>query len=392
MSEGLPLMPTVAERYDALVRAGEIERDPAQAALVARFDVLCEELAASSLASKKSSLGWLFGRSAPKPSKVHGVYVWGSVGRGKTMLMDLLFELAPIKRKRRSHFHEFMADIHERIHAFRQKVKDGAVKDADPIPPIADALADDTRLLCFDEFSVTDIADAMILRRLFTELFERGVIVVATSNVDPDDLYKDGLNRQFFEPFIPLLKEHVDVVRLDSRTDYRLEMMSGEPIYFTPLGDEADDAMDHMWQRLSGGGHERAERLEIKGRWIDVPRVAHGIARIGFADLCEKPLGAADFLRLAHAYHTVFLENVPVLPAAKRNEAKRFIMLIDALYDARVKLVVSAAAEPTELYRAATGTEAFEFDRTVSRLIEMRSADYIALPHHTVEEPAEAAS
>ncbi|MCW2308756.1 cell division protein ZapE [Rhodobium gokarnense] len=392
MSEGLPLMPTVAERYDALVRAGEIERDAAQAALVARFDKLCEDLAESRLATKKSALGWLFGRTAPKASTVHGVYVWGKVGRGKTMLMDLLFDLAPVKRKRRSHFHEFMADIHERVHAFRQKVKDGAVKDADPIPPIADAIAEDTRLLCFDEFSVTDIADAMILRRLFTDLFERGVVVVATSNVDPDDLYRDGLNRQFFEPFIPLLKEHVDVVRLDSRTDYRLEMMSGEPIYFTPLGEEADAAMDHMWQRLSGGGHERAERLENKGRWIEIPRVSHGIARIPFADLCEKPLGAADYLRLAHAYHTVFLENVPVLPAAKRNEAKRFIMLVDALYDARVKLVVSAAAEPTELYRAATGTEAFEFDRTVSRLIEMRSADYIALPHSAVEEAVDAAS
>ena len=313
MSESLPLMPSVAERYTAMVAAGEIERDPAQTTLVAEFDRLSAELAETRLATKKSALGWMFGRRAPKASKIKGIYIWGKVGRGKTMLMDLFFELAPVKRKTRSHFHEFMADIHDRVHIYRQKVKAGAVKDSDPIPPIAGDIARDTRLLCFDEFSVTDIADAMILRRLFTQLFEDGVVVVATSNVDPDDLYKDGLNRHFFLPFIPLLKEHVEVMRLDARTDFRLEMMSGEPLYFSPLGTEADAAMDHMWQRLAGGFQPRPERLEMKGRWIDVPQVAHGIARFRFSDLCERPLGASDYLRIAHAYHTVFIDGVPVM-------------------------------------------------------------------------------
>lgn len=381
MSEGLPLMPTVAERYDALVRAGEIEHDPAQAGLVARFDRLGEELAETRLASKKSALGWLFGRRAPRAETIKGLYIWGKVGRGKTMLMDLFFELAPVKRKTRSHFHEFMVDIHERVHAYRRKVKSGEARDADPIPPIAEAIAADTRLLCFDEFSVSDIADAMILKRLFTRLFENGVVVVATSNVDPDDLYRDGLNRHYFLPFIDLLKEHAEIVRLDARTDFRLEMMSGEPLYFTPLGDHADQAVAQLWQRLAGGFAAHDERLEMKGRWIDVPMVSHGIARFDFADLCEKALGAADFLRVAHAYHTVFIENVPVMDEARRNEAKRFIMLIDALYDNKVKLVISAAAEPDGLYRHATGTEAFEFARAASRLIEMRSEEYLALPH-----------
>ncbi len=388
MSEGLPLMPTVAERYEALVRGGEIEHDPAQVDLVARFDRLGEQLAETRLASKKRALGWLFGRHAPPAETIKGLYIWGKVGRGKTMLMDLFFDLAPVRRKTRSHFHEFMADIHERVHDYRQKVKRGEAKDADPIPPIAEAIAGETRLLCFDEFSVSDIADAMLLRRLFTRLFQGGVVVVATSNVDPDDLYRDGLNRHYFLPFIDLLKEHAEIVRLDARTDFRLEMMSGEPLYFTPLGDDADGAVAHMWQRLAGGFVAHNERLEMKGRWIDVPMVAHGIARFSFADLCEKPLGANDFLRVAHAYHTIFIENVPVMDEARRNEAKRFIMLIDALYDNKVKLVISAAAEPDQLYVHATGTEAFEFARTASRLIEMRSEEYLALPHGNAVESA----
>ncbi|PLX37924.1 MAG: cell division protein ZapE [Hyphomicrobiales bacterium] len=380
MSGDIQVMRSVSDRYEAMVRAGEIERDPAQAALIERFDALCATLSETRLASKKSSLGWLFGRR-DVPETVEGLYIWGEVGRGKTMLMDLFFERVPVRRKRRVHFHEFMAEVHERVHAFRQALKCGEVSGDDPIPPLAAEISGEIRLLCFDEFSVTDIADAMILGRLFTALFEAGVIVVATSNVDPDDLYRDGLNRGHFLGFIALLKRHVDVVRLDSRTDYRLEMLSGEPLYFSPLGKEADAAMDHLWHRIAGtdGGH--LERLEAKGRWIEIPQVAHGAARIGFEDLCARPLGAADYLRIAHAYHTLFVDHVPVMAEDRRNEAKRFINLIDALYDNGVKIVISADAPVDTLYRAESGAEVFEFARTISRLIEMRSNDYLAAPH-----------
>ena len=376
MSAPVPIMRTLANRYEAMVAAGDIESDPAQRALIARLDTLCEALAETRLARKSSPLGWLFGRRPAAQAAMKGLYVWGEVGRGKSMLMDLFFDLVPVKRKRRVHFHEFMADVHERVHAFRQALKRGEVSGDDPIPPLAAELSRETRLLCFDEFSVTDIADAMILGRLFTLLFKAGTVVVATSNVAPDDLYRDGLNRGHFLGFIALLKENVDVVRLDARTDYRMEMLSGEPRYFTPLDADAARGLDHLWQRISGGT-DHDERLEVKGRWIEVPRVAHGAARMAFADLCARPLGASDYLRLAHAYHTLFIEDVPAMAEDKRNEAKRFITLIDALYDNRVKVVVSAETSPNGLYSAASGTEIFEFARTVSRLTEMQSDDYL---------------
>lgn len=378
MSEALPLAPSIREHYDALVNAGEIESDPAQLAIVAKLDALNFELSQRRLASKKSALGWLFSKRQPNREPLRGLYIWGSVGRGKTMLMDLFFEKAVVTRKRRAHFHEFMADIHERVHSVRQKIKAGTIKGDDPIPPVAEAIAEETRLLCFDEFSVTDIADAMLLGRLFTRLFEAGVVVVATSNVEPENLYTHGLNRGHFLPFIDLLQKQVDVLRLDSRTDFRLEKLAGKPVYVTPLGDEADREMDRLWHSLTHHEGGRAERLEAQGRWIEVPCTAAGVARFSFGDLCAKPLGAADYLRIAHAYHTVMIDRIPVLELHNRNEAKRFINLIDALYDNGIKLVVSAAAEPNELYRASSGTENFEFDRTASRLIEMRSEAYLA--------------
>lgn len=375
----LPVNRALSARYDALIASGEIKEDPVQREAVRHLDLLNTRLAETRLASKKSSLGWLFAKKKNQLwSAVKGLYMWGGVGRGKTMLMDLYYEVTVIQRKRRVHFHEFMTDVHERIHEHRQAHKRGEVKGDDPILPVANQIAAETRLLLFDEFSVTDIADAMILGRLFTQLFEKGVIVVATSNVNPSNLYKDGLNRQLFIPFITMLKSQVEVLHLDSPTDYRLEKLAGAPVYVTPLGQQADTEMDRLWTKLTHGMKSHSEELENKGRKIPVPCVASGAARFSFDDLCMQPLGASDYLRIANAYSTVFIEDIPVLSKARRNEAKRFINLIDTLYDNGIRIVVSAEAEPQELYTSEDGTEAFEFDRTSSRLIEMRSEAYLA--------------
>jgi len=375
----LPVNRALSARYDALVASGEISEDPVQREAVRQLDLLNTRLAETRLASKKSSLGWLFANKKNQLwASVQGLYMWGGVGRGKTMLMDLFYEVTVIRRKRRVHFHEFMTDVHERIHAHRQAHKRGEVKGDDPIPPVAGQIADETRLLLFDEFSVTDIADAMILGRLFTQLFERGVIVVATSNVEPSRLYKDGLNRQLFLPFVDMLKSKVEILHLDSPTDYRLEKLAGTPVYVAPLGEAANAQMDDLFAKLTHNMTPHAEELENKGRKIAVPVVASGAARFTFDDLCMQPLGASDYLRIAHAYGTVFIDNVPVLSRVRRNEAKRFINLIDTLYDNGIKLVVSAEAEPQDLYVGEDGTEAFKFDRTASRLIEMRSEAYLA--------------
>ncbi|MBO6508163.1 MAG: AFG1 family ATPase [Roseibium sp.] len=375
----LPVNRAMSARYDGLIASGEISEDPVQREVVRKLDLLNTRLSETRLASKKSSLGWLFANKKNQLwASVQGLYIWGGVGRGKTMLMDLFYEATVIRRKKRVHFHEFMQDVHERIHQHRQAHKRGEVKGDDPIPPVAAQIADETRLLLFDEFTVTDIADAMILGRLFTRLFELGVIVVATSNVEPVNLYPDGLNRQLFLPFISLLTSKVDVLHLDSPTDYRLEKLAGAPVYVTPLGAEADEEMDRLWTKLTHGMKPHAEELENKGRRIPVPQAAAGAARFTFDDLCMQPLGASDYLRIAHAYGTVFLDHVPIMSKARRNEAKRFINLIDTLYDNGIKLVLSAESEPQNLYAAEGGTEAFEFDRTVSRLIEMRSEEYLA--------------
>ncbi|HEY0223919.1 MAG TPA: cell division protein ZapE [Pseudolabrys sp.] len=372
---------TFSTRYAALIAAGKIEADPGQALLVARLTALAGRLDARRLSRKSSSLGWLFGQKATTGEPLKGLYVYGEVGRGKTFLMDLFFETSPIIRKRRVHFHEFMADVHERIHTYRQELKNGEPAQQDPIHRAATAIAEESWLLCFDEFHVTDIADAMILGRLFTRLFEIGVVVVATSNLAPNELYKDGLNRALFLPFIALLQRYCEVVRLDARADFRLEKLTGVPTWYVPPDAKADAALDEAWGRLTGGQPGAPLDLFVKGHAVHVPQAAMGVAHFTFHDLCAQPLAAADYIKIAQEFHTVILRHIPVMDFSRRNEAKRFIILIDTLYDHAVKLLASAEAQPDELYRGDQGYEAQEFKRTASRLIEMRSQAYLGLPH-----------
>lgn len=369
-------MGSVQKSYLEKVGTGELQRDPVQVELAARLDTLIERLANKSLSKKSSSLGWLFAKRA-KAEPIVGLYIWGSVGRGKSMLMDLFFSLLVNKAKRRVHFHEFMADVQDRIYAHRQAYKEGKTKEEDPIPPVARALAAEASVLCFDEFSVTDIADAMILGRVFKGLYEAGTVIVATSNVAPDDLYKDGLNRALFLPFIEILKDNCEVYELDARTDYRLEKMSDAPVYIAPLGKKADSVFENQWLGMTAGFEIKSSVVKRKGREIIVPACANGVVRFTFADLCDTPLAAADYLAIAEKYHTFFVQNVPIMNVSVRNQAKRFILLIDALYDQNKRLVISADANPHALYQGASGTEAFEFQRTASRLIEMQSNDYL---------------
>ncbi|WP_417413388.1 cell division protein ZapE [Hoeflea sp.] len=367
---------TVASAYESRVGSGEFSPDPAQVQLAERLDVLLEAVSNRRLANKSSALGWMFGRKQTSKTP-RGLYVHGAVGRGKTMLMDMFFELVPAKRKRRAHFHDFMADAHARIHAHRQKLKNGETKEADPVPPVAAQLFEEAWVLCFDEFSVTDIADAMLLSRLFEQLFKLGCVLVATSNVEPDQLYRDGLNRQLFLPFVGLLKDNVDILNLDARTDYRMETTTRLPVYHQLGEGEGSDAMDLAWKQVTSGKLTAPETVHVKGRDVAVPLAGAGAARFGFSDLCEKPLGASDYAAVSERYHTVFVDRVPVLSEAGRNAAKRFITLIDTFYDRKNRLFVSAAAEPEALYAGTTGTESFEFARTASRLNEMQSEAYL---------------
>ena len=365
--------------YQSLVSSGAIEADPAQAEAAEAFADLEARLSSYKPVRKQGLLGRLFGDKSEPPPR--GLYVHGEVGRGKTMLMDLFFQQSPVEHKRRAHFHEFMAEVHERIYGFRQNIARGEIADGDVMGLTAAAIFDQAWLLCFDEFHVTDIADAMILGRLFSKLFELGTVVVATSNVAPEDLYKGGLNRALFLPFIAQISDHMDVLRLDARTDFRLEKLAGVKMWLVPADKEADAALDKAWARMTGSAPCKARDIPIKGRTLRVPCSAHGVARFAFADICEKPLAASDYLRLARDYHTILIDHVPVMDYAERNAAKRFISLIDTLYDNAVKLMASAAADPVSLYVAADGNEANEFKRTSSRLIEMSSESYLALPH-----------
>jgi len=359
-------MPKLIERYREAIASGEIKADAAQEAAAKRL----QQLATALTAYKPGRRGFFF---APKPAP-RGLYIWGDVGRGKSMLMDLFFELAPVEKKLRSHFNAFMMDVHARIHEERQSGESN-----DPIPPVARAIADKATLFCFDEFQVTDVADAMILGRLFQQLFDLGVVIVATSNTEPDRLYEGGLNRQLFLPFIALIDEKLDVVELNGTHDYRMQRMSGLDIYITPLGPKADAKMDAAWQRLTDQPRGEPKTLTVFGRKLIVPRAAKHVARFGFDDLCVRALAAADYLEIARHFHTVLIDHIPQMNETMRNEARRFTLLIDTLYDEGVKLICSATVPPEELYPAGDGSEAFR--RTASRLVEMRSEDYLKRGH-----------
>lgn len=366
-------------RYRELVASGALEKDAAQEDAALRLQSLSEALTRTARTPFR-----FIGRKSSPPK---GIYIWGAVGRGKSLLMDIFFNNTAAPSKRRVHFHEFMAETHERIADWRaadektRRRRSKINKDApdDPMPPVAADIAAEAQLLCFDEFQVSDIADAMILGRLFAALFAEGVIVVATSNRRPDDLYKDGLNRQLFLPFISMLKSRLDVVELDAERDYRLDRLAGAPVYYSPLGPEADAAMERAWTAMIAGAQEHSETLTVKGREIAAPRCARGLARFGFEELCARALGAADYLAIVRRYGAIFIDHIPQMGPEKRDEAKRFVTLIDAVYESRTKLVCSAAAAPGDLYPKGDG--AFEFERTASRLFEMQSAEYLGAEH-----------
>ncbi|PIW30821.1 MAG: cell division protein ZapE [Rhodobacterales bacterium CG15_BIG_FIL_POST_REV_8_21_14_020_59_13] len=362
------------------IKAARLTRDEGQIAAAKALTGLHERLARWRIRD-----GWV--RHKTQPPK--GLYLWGGVGRGKSMLMDIFFRTAPVAKKRRVHFHEFMQETHGRIGDWRKRLERKRGQD-DPIPPVAKAIAAEARLLCFDEFQVADIADAMLLGRLFEHLFDIGVVVVATSNRAPDDLYRDGINRQLFLPFIAELKSRLDVMEIASGIDHRLQQLTAAPVYYTPLGPEAEAALEDAWNRLTQGAEPRSCTLTVQGRALRVPREAAGVARFTFEELCARPLGAADYLALASQFHTLLAGDVPQLKPEKRNEAKRFVTLIDALYEAKTKLIMSAAAEPDDLYPAGDG--AFEFERTASRLMEMRSESYLAAAHEEAMPEANASS
>jgi cell division protein ZapE len=358
-------MGTVLQRYDERLALGEIEPDAAQRAIAQRLDTLQSELSACRVSN--GPLSWLF---AKQPALVKGLYIHGAVGRGKTMLMDLFFEEVRFEPKRRTHFHEFIADVHDRIGEARETVP------GDPIPYVARSIASEAKLLCFDELHVTDIADAMILGRLFQALFAAGTVIVATSNAHPSQLYKNGLNRPLFLPFIAMLENNMDVVELTAQKDFRLDKLAGSQLYFTPVNAASRASLDAHWDRLTGRHPGKPVTIEVKGRQLNVPMASMGVARFDFADLCDQPLGANDYLHVAHAFHTVIIDAIPVMTPDRRDVARRFINLIDAFYDCRTSLIASAEAEPAALYPAGHGADLFE--RTASRLMEMRSEGYLA--------------
>ncbi len=368
-------MGRVIQAYQALVAAGELRPDGDQAHAAQRLDQLAQELAGGS--PKQGLLARLLG--AGRAQRPRGLYLWGGVGRGKSMLMDLAFRHIPFQPKRRVHFHEFMLEVHERLRAERSK------EAGDPIPPVARAISTEARLLCFDEMVINNTADAMILSRLFTHLLEEGVVVLTTSNRPPRDLYKGGLNRELFVPFIELIERELDVLPLNGPVDYRLERLGGMPTWYVPNGPEATARLSEAFFRLTDYPVEDratvpAEELAVPGgRTLRVPKSLKGVAVFSFKRLCGEPRGAQDYLAVARHFHTVIIVGVPVMGPENRNEAARFVTLVDALYENKVKLLAAADAQPQQLYPAGDG--AFEFERTVSRLLEMQSRDYLAAGH-----------
>ncbi len=355
--------------YRAKVAAGDLRADPAQRLAVEKLQLLAMRLADYNPAKpKRVDLGFFgWGRDRLVAKAVPGLYLYGGVGRGKSMLMDLFHQTAPVEPRRRVHFHAFMQETHAAIHRARKTDVE------DPVLPVADAIADGATLLCFDEMQIGDITDAMLVGRLFERLFARGVVVVTTSNRPPDDLYKEGLNRHLFLPFIAMIKDRLEVHELDGGADHRLDRLAGEPVYHAPLGPVARAALDVAWNKLAlGPGRPLA--LEVHGRDLTIPLYRNGVARADFEGLCGQPLGPGDYLALAAAIDVLVLDDIPILSPARNNEAKRFVTLIDALYEARVRLIASAAAAPDALYPDGAG--AFEFQRTASRLHEMQGVNW----------------
>lgn len=359
---------SLAQQYKELVSAGSLSPDQAQAAAAGRLDELATQLVQRAHAPKPGLISKLL--REPAPHALRGLYLHGPVGRGKSMLVNLFFEAVDVPAKRRWHFHEFMSEVHDRIARGR------ATTEGDPIPFVAVEMAAEAPLLCFDEMQVTDIADAMILGRLFKGLFERGVVIVATSNAAPARLYWNGLNRQLFEPFIASIEDHMDILELQSARDFRLQKLGGRPLYFSPDDEVAKAQFEANWQLLAAEAPPLSKQLDVKGRMVHVPLASSGVARFTFADLCERALGPLDYLKIAQEFDTVLIEGIPILGPEKRNEARRLINLIDTLYDHQVCLIVTAAAEPQDLYERGDGADAFE--RTISRLMEMRSEAYLA--------------
>jgi len=382
MSNMVARQPGVIPAYRAKIASGEILSDPAQAAAAERLQSLWVKLRGYDPHPKAPPNGFLGRLLRRKPvdeagEHPNGLYLVGEVGRGKSMLMDLFFEAADVPRKKRIHFHEFMQDAHKKFHAIKRENPDIS----DPIPPLADMIAAEAALLCFDEFQVHDIVDAMILGRLFEALFARLVVVVATSNTVPDDLFKGKPGRDAFLPFIKLIKSNLDVLVLAAARDYRRERMTGLKAWYVPVDGRADAAMTRVFETLTEGEAVHASSLTIAGRKLIVPLTARGAARFDFSALCGEALGPGDYLALATHYETILIDGIPRLSPDNFDEARRFVTLIDALYEHRVKLYASAAANPDDLYRSGEGAAIFE--RTASRLEEMQSETYMALPHLT---------